>query len=1044
MYLGFAGNIAKKFLNSKLTPLLIIVALLLGVFAIFQTPKEEEPQIKVPMIDVLIPVPGFSPKLVEKRVTNLVERSLSSLDGIKHVYSTSMEGYSFITARFNVGEDLEASLVKIHHKISTLSYSLPKEAMTPIIKSYTIDDVPFYTLTFYSEKYSSHEIRQKIIPIAKDLQTINGVSEMTIIGGQRTVAKIIPDLKKLNSLGISLLEMKQAVENSNSQYLVSPIIERSPETIIAAGSFISNITDIESIPLGRRFGKTIKLGDIATVKFEADELNSKVLYGKNNLEAITVVYTKKKGVNASKLSNQISEKLESLKTTIDPEISYELTRDYGATAQEKTDELILHLILATVSVMILIALMMGFRVALVVGITVPVTLAITLLIDYLLGYTLNRVTLFALIFSIGILVDDAIVVVENIYRHLVKGEHQAKDMAILAATDEVGNPTILATFTVIVSIMPLAFVGGLMGPYMRPIPVGASIAMIFSMLIAFIITPWASKHIINEKKVKAHKEAEYRFLKYFIYWMLKKKSHTFTALMTVGFILLGSLSLIYFKTVKVKMLPFDNKSEFQILVDLEAGTNINETKKFIEELTQKLYKYPEVKNVQAYIGTAAPYSFSGMVKHTFMRKASYMADIQVNLLDKHKRTTQSHDFVNKLRVALNQEFINKKGLKLKFLEVPPGPPVMSTMLAEIYHPDEKKQYEYLKMVEAVYKNSSSIVDVDTSVPEKQEKLFFNFDREKGKIYGIPQNYATSTVLMALGNLDMFSVKVETDEEPVFMRMSLDKKDKISNTAILSLLVPSLEGDKLPLKDIMSIENKLTQDPILHKNLQRVMYVMAETAGVEESPIYAIMQVEKKLKDFKILYTGQPSIIDRAILKWDGEMDITVEVFRDLGLAFLIAIILIMILVIGWYNSFMIPFIIILPVPLSLIGIILGHLAFGAFFTATSMIGFIAMAGITVRNSILLVDFIEQKRYFGAECKTAVVEAAVVRFRPILLTALAVIVAAIVILFDPIFQGLAISLMMGSISAAFLSIPLVPVLYYWFRKDKASNYKKKEL
>jgi len=1046
MYLGFAGNIAKNFLNSKLTPLLIIVSIILGTFAVLKTPREEEPQIKVPMIDVYIPVPGYEPKLVENRVTNIAERQLSSLYGVKHIYSTSMDGASFITVRFNVGEDLENSLIKVYHKMNSMKYSLPSEAMTPIIKSYTIDDVPFYTITFYSDKYSSYQIRHSVVPIAKELQEIEGISEVNIIGGQRTVAKITPNLNKLNSYGISLIEMKQAVENSSSQFVISPIKERNPEPIIATGAFISSVSDIDNIPMGRRFGRTIKMADIAKVEITSDEVNSRVLYGKDNLDAITITFTKKKGVNATNLANSIHDKLQTISVNMDKNIKYEITRDYGATAKDKSDELIKHLFIATISVMILIALMMGFRVSMVVGITVPVTLAITLLIDYLLGYTLNRVTLFALIFSIGILVDDAIVVVENIYRHLVSGGHSARDVAIAIATDEVGNPTILATLTVILAIMPLAFVGGMMGPYMRPIPIGASFAMVFSMLIAFIISPWAAKRLIKEDLYK-HDETKtnfvIEFLKKNISWMIERKKNTIIAMSVVGFVLLASISLIFFKAVKVKMLPFDNKSEFQILVDMEPGTNIEETKIFAENIVKRLNNHKEIKNVQVYIGTAAPFSFSGMVKHTFLRKGSYIADIQVNLLDKNDRKIQSHEFVSNIRREIQKEFGNTKGLKLKFLEVPPGPPVMSTMLAEVYHPNEEQQYKYLKQVEAVYKSTDSIVDLDTSIPPKQKEIFYNFDRKKGAIYGIPESYATNTMMMALGKLDMFSVDKSQEEEPVFMRMSLSEEDKKSDKAIMSLLVPSVEGDKLPIKDVMNIEERTTRDPVLHKDLQRVMYVMAEVSGKEESPIYAIEKMEDKLKDFKILYSAQPSIVDRPILKWDGEMDITVEVFRDLGIAFFIAIVLIMILVIGWYNSFVIPLIIMLPIPLSLIGIIPGHIIFNAFFTATSMIGFIAMAGITVRNSILLVDFIEQKRFYGADCKSAVIEAAVVRFRPILLTALAIIVAAVVILFDPIFQGLAISLMMGSIAAALLSIPTVPVLYYWFRRNQAVKIKKRD-
>ncbi|MFH1283884.1 MAG: efflux RND transporter permease subunit [bacterium] len=1036
MISGFAGKIAKTYLNSKLTPLLVIVSLLLGIFSVFMMPREEEPQIKVPMIDVYIPIPGYTPKEVENRVTNPVERQLSGLFGIKHVYSTSIEGASFITARFKVGEDLEASLIKVYHKIDSMKYSLPNEAMPPVVKSYTIDDVPFYTITFYSKEYSSYEIRSRIVPIAKDLQAINGVSDMNIIGGERTVARITPNLAKLKEFGITLIEMKQAVERSSSQFIISPIYERSPEPLIAAGAFVSSLKDIKSIPLGRRFGKTIKLGDTAKIEYSPDEKNSYVLYGTDNNEAVTVVFTKKKLVNATVLAEKLEQTLKVLsRNELDKNIKWEITRDYGATAKEKSNELIKHLLIATFSVMILIAFMLGLRVSLVVGIAVPVTLAITLLVYYLMGYTLNRVTLFALIFSIGILVDDAIVVVENIYRHLALGFHKARDIAISAATDEVGNPTILATAAVIVAIMPMAFVGGLMGPYMRPIPIGASLAMVFSLFIAFIVSPWASKRLIkdtvHEKDPK--KKLLGRIFSNSLGWMLDKRRNTVIIMSLVALLLLGSILLVAGKQVKVKMLPFDNKSEFQILVDLPPGSTLDETKEFANQIAEKLHEYEEVENIQQYIGTAAPFSFSGMVKHTFLRKSSYKADLQVNLKDKHKRKMQSHDIVKKIRTDIVNRF-QTDGIKLKFLEIPPGPPVLSTVLAELYHPDEKKQYELLNQVKDIYLNTDGIVEVDTTLEPKQSKLYFKFNRQKGEIHGVPQNFATNTLMMALGKLDLFPVHLPSEQEPVFMRMSLSKKDKTMDMSLLNLLVPSLEGDKISLNTVMDIEERYTLNPIHHKDLQRVMYVMGEVTGAEESPVYAIAKMNNELKNFNILYSKQPQIIDRPILKWDGEMAITVEVFRDLGIAFFIAIVLILILVTGWYNSFVIPFIIIIPVPLSLIGIIPGHLLFDAFFTATSMIGFIAGAGITVRNSIILIDFIEHKRSEGCVCKEAVIDSVIVRFRPILLTALAVIVAATVILFDPIFQGLAISLMMGSIASALLSIPTVPVLYYWLQKD----------
>ena len=621
------------------------------------------------------------------------------------------------------------------------------------------------------------------------------------------------------------------------------------------------------------------------------------------------------------------------------------------------------------------------------------------------------------------------------------GKNTNRDDLINEATDEVGNPTILATLTVIVAIMPMAFVGGLMGPYMRPIPIGASMAMIFSLFIAFMITPWASKRIIGTK-VTAHEEKHdgflARYFKVMMTWIVARPKNSIIVGISVFILLLGSVSLILTKQVKVKMLPFDNKSEFQVLIDMPPGATLLETENLAKNISTRLYSYKEVQNIQAYVGTAAPFNFSGMVKHSFLRASSYRADLQVNLLPKHDRDMQSHPLVTKMRQEILKEFASNDMLKIKFLEIPPGPPVLSTLLGEIYHPNDQIAKDATLKLASIYKSTDGVVETDTTYEIPQEKLFFNFEREQGMIHGVPQKYATATILMALGDLNLFPLHIDNEEESIFMRLTLLDSIKQSNDQLLSLLVPSMEGDKIPLQKVLKVEKKFTANPIYHKDLKKVSYVMAEVAGSEESPFYAISNMSDKLNDYEVTYTQVPNVHAKPILKWDGEMDITIEVFRDMGIAFFIAVVFILLIVIGWYNSFILPLIIIVPIPLTLIGIIPGHLLAGAFFTATSMIGFIAGAGITVRNSIILVDFIEMKRAEGLSAKDAIIESTIVRFRPILLTALAVLVAGGVILFDPIFQGLAISLMAGSIISALLSIPLIPVLYYWLRKDMEVN------
>jgi len=1045
MNLKFAGKLAHQFLDSKLTPLLVIVSLLLGIFAIWLTPKEEEPQIKVPMVDIIYPAPGHLPDEVEKRVTEPLEKALSSLTSIKHLYSTSLENATLITVRFDVGEDLETSLIKVHHKVLEAKLSLPTElqSFNPQIKSYTIDDVPFYTITFYSKELNSGELREKIFPLINQLQGITGVASADIIGGERKVLKVTPDIKKMNSAGISLLELKQSVENANSQIIVGPMRDRTPEPIMMVGPFATDAEDVKKIPIGRRGGKTLLLGDIATINIDYDyKIHQLYHHDKSGQStAVTLTLSKKKGVNATDLAEAVKKHIDDLSTQFaNNKISWEVTRDYGFTAKQKTNELIEHLILATISVMILIALFLGFRVSLVVGITVPVTLALTLMVYYLSGYTLNRVTLFALIFSIGILVDDAIVVVENIFRHLSLGKHKNVDEAICAATDEVGNPTILATFTVIMAIMPMAFVGGLMGPYMRPIPIGASMAMLFSLVIAFIVTPWAAKRLIKFDHSSHQKKVSLldRILTSFMSWAIKRKQNTAIIFVAVFSLLLLSIGLIITKQVKVKMLPFDNKSEMQVLIDLPAGSTLEETKKVSIDLTNFLLKYKEVKNIQSYMGTAAPFNFSGMVKHTFLRRQSFRADLQINLFNKDERKIQSHDLVRLMREDVTKNFPLADNIKIKFLEIPPGPPVLSTVLAEIYSPNKVIEEETLLKIKEIFKKTEGVVEIDTSYDDLQPKNSYVFNREQGKVLGVPEGWANATLWMAMGDINIFSLHRDTEEETVFMRMDFPQDVKRSDDQLLSLLVPSLEGDKISLKHLIDVKQEKTSNSIYHKDLQRVAYVMSELSGSEESPIYGIWKINKELEKASIPFSysspDRHSYSKGPMLKWDGEMEITLEVFKDLGISFVIAIILIMVLIIAWYDSFLIPVIIVLPIPLTLIGIIPGHLIFNSFFTATSMIGFIAGAGITVRNSIILVDFIEESRREGVNCADAAINSTIVRFRPILLTALAVIVAAFVILFDPIFQGLAISLMTGALVSSFLSIPLVPILYYWFKRS----------
>ncbi len=763
--------------------------------------------------------------------------------------------------------------------------------------------------------------------------------------------------------------------------------------------------------------------------------------------AVTISVAKRPGSNATALARRILSSVDALEGSLIPaSVKVAVTRDYGETAAHKSNELIEHLLIATLSVILLIALAMGWRASIVVGIAVPVTLALTLFIYFLLGYTLNRVTLFALIFSIGILVDDAIVVVENIHRHYAMRDKRSLLRLAVDAVDEVGNPTILATFTVIAAILPMAFVRGLMGPYMRPIPVGASLAMLFSLIIAFVISPWAAVKLLKPHEGGDAHEGNREGLLDRLYrrWMGALVRHRLQQIGFFVFVLLllgGAAALVWFGAVKVKMLPFDNKSEFQVLLDFDEGTPVQVSLDAAREVGRYLSRVPEVTDYEIYAGTAAPVNFNGLVRHYFYRQQPNGADIQVNLVDKSDRDQQSHDIAKRVRpeiVAIASRF----GARAKVVEIPPGPPVLSTLVAEVYGPDYKRQMEVAQRIERLFETSPDIVDIDTSIPFPQPKDFLQVDREKASLHGVAPARVVDTVATAISGADVALLRVPRAREPVPIRVGFPPALRDGLQPALDLRLRAAGGAMVRLGDLVRVERTAEQPPILHKNLQRVAYVLADLAGEEESPVYAIAHLDRQIAAMTIpeeytierYSTHQPESTAKLSMKWDGEWHITYEVFRDLGIAFALVLVLIYILVVGWFESFRTPFVIMLPIPLSLIGIIPGHWLFGAFFTATSMIGFIAGAGIIVRNSIILVDFIEQRRRQGMPLEEAVVDAGAVRFRPMLLTAAAVVVGSAVILFDPIFQGLALSLMMGEVAATLLSRVAVPVLYYMTAKS----------
>ncbi len=1057
--LGPSGRLAGAFINSRLTPLAVLASLLVGLLAVALTPREEEPQIIVPMVDILVAMPGATPREVEERLTTPLEKLLWGVSGVEYIYSASQPGMMLVTVRFKVNEPLEPSLVKIYDQLAAHMHEKPELATQPMVVLRTIDDVPFLTLTLYSERLDGYALRRLANEVARDIEAVPDTAKIEVIGGQRRVVRVQADAGRLAGRGVSILDLAPAVEAANVQRAAGSLTAANREILVEAGPFLRSPGDLEGVVVGVREGKPVYLRDVARVLDGPGEPESYVflgagpapaarhalaLYGRTpppgaEFQAVTISIAKRPGANATALARRVLGLVEGLQGRLIPgDVGVAVTRDYGETAAHKSNELIEHLLIATLSVVALIALAMGWRASLVVGIAVPVTLALTLFIYFLLGYTLNRVTLFALIFSIGILVDDAIVVVENIHRHYAMRDGRPLLKLAVDAVDEVGNPTILATFTVIAAILPMAFVRGLMGPYMRPIPVGASLAMLFSLAIAFVVSPWAAVRLLKQEP---HGEARAegrldRLYRRFMGRLVRRARERWLLLACMAALLAAAAALVPLGAVKVKMLPFDNKSELQVILDLDEGAPVELTLQAAREIGRYLATVPEVTDYEIYAGTAAPINFNGLVRHYFFRQQPHGADIQVNLAGKDERAEQSHDIARRMRPHI-AAIATRHGARAKVVEVPPGPPVLSTLLAEVYGPDHDHQMEVARQIEKLFSATPGVVDVDTSIPHAQSKELVSVDREKASLHGVAPAQAVQALVAAVGGAPAGLLRAPRDREPVPIRIELPPAQRAGLEPALQMRLASATGAALRLGDLVRVESTTEHPAILHKNLRRVVYVLGDLAGEMESPVYAILRLDRDIAALALpegyaierWSTQQPESTERLAVKWDGEWHITYEVFRDLGIAFALVLALIFILVVGWFESFRAPWVIMVPIPLSLIGILPGHFLFGAFFTATSMIGFIAGAGIIVRNSIILVDFIEQRLRQGMALEEAVVDAGAVRFRPMLLTAAAVVVGAFVILFDPIFQGLAISLMMGEVAATLLSRFAVPVLYY---------------
>ena len=1066
-HLRVAGLVARSFINSKLTPLFIAASLFAGAFAILMTPREEEPQIIVPMLDVFVQMPGASPAEVEQRASLPMARLLREVPGVEYVYTISQPGMSMLIVRYYVGTKEEDAIVKTYNKLYANLDRIPQGVSPPIIKARSIDDVPIMALTLWGPRYDSYRLRQIAGELADQLKQIPDVSETKIIGGLPRQVRVVLDTQRLAAYGMTPGAVTGQLQAANVRAYAGGFAQDNQEFEVEAGRFLGKADDLKQVVIGVHDGKPVYLRDVAVeITDGPSEPKDYVMYAnaagapkqatRGDWPAVTITLAKRKGTNATVITEEAEKKIHDLRGYLLPQdLNVTVTRNYGETAKDKSNELLEHLFIATLSVTLLIALALGWRESGVVLIAIPVTLALTLAIFYFFGYTLNRVTLFALIFSIGILVDDAIVVVENIVRHFrIPRTDPSKTLVDIAveAVDEVGNPTILATFTVIAAILPMAFVRGLMGPYMRPIPVGASAAMLFSLIVAFVVSPWSALRLLRHYADRHSEEHEAegwstRVYRRIMNPLIHNAGRRWIFLGSIIVLLLAACSLVVFKVVRVKMLPFDNKSEFQVIIDMPNGTTLEQTTSVAQELGQYLGQQPEVENYQIYSGTSGPYNFNGLVRHYFLRHGANQADIQVNLLNRHERSEQSHAIAKRLRPGLDA-IGNKYGARIKVAEVPPGPPVLQTLVAEVYGPNYPEQIELAKKIKHIFQTTPGVVDVDWYVEDPQVKYDLKVDLDKAALHGVSAAEVTRAIQIGLGGADAGLLHVPQSREDVPIRVQLSRADRSSIQGLAAMRLPSAAGGgQVSIAEVTDLEKK-TIDPSLYtKNLRPVVYVLGDVAGEEESPVYAIEKMNAAIDKLvmpggyhlKVYNLAMPSETDKLTMKWDGEWHITLEVFRDLGLAFAAVLVLIYVLVVGWFRSFVTPLVIMAPIPLTLVGILPGHALMGAFFTATSMIGFIAGAGIIVRNSIILVDFIELRRTQGMCLEDAVVDAGAVRFRPMLLTAAAVVVGASVILFDPIFQGLAISLMAGEVASTVLSRLAVPVLYYMVEKRKACAY-----
>jgi len=1049
--LGISGRIAAYFQEARITPLLALVALLLGVFAVLVTPREEEPQIDVTMANVLIPFPGASVADVEQMVAQPAEQVLAQMAGLDHVMSVSRPGLAVITAQFKVGVPRIEALVELHNTLQTHRDWLPRAlgVLEPIVKPKGIDDVPIVALTLSSRRADggAFDLERVAHSIEADIKRVPGTREVTTLGGPGRVINIDIDPGRMRAAGVTVQDIKQTLLSANAGAPLGELVADNRSVRVETGPFLENVRDVAQLLVAVHNGRPVFLADVAELRDGPPPAQRYAWRGDGGGEpretaAVTLSITKKPGENAVDVANAVIARVAELHNTVIPaDVRVEVTRNYGHTANEKALKLIEKLLLATALVVALVFFALGRREAAIVGTAVVLTLAATLFASWAWGFTLNRVSLFALIFSIGILVDDAIVVVENIHRHRLLQPELPLAAIIPRAVDEVGGPTILATFTVIAALLPMAFVSGLMGPYMSPIPINASMGMLISLAVAFVVTPWLARRWLG----KAH-HYESRLAGRLAHWSERvfrpflddvrgQRNRRLLGLAVIGAILLA-LALPVFQLVVLKMLPFDNKSEFQVVVDMPAGTPLERTSAALHEMSAFLATVPEVETYQAYAGVAAPINFNGLVRQYYLRAGGEVGDIQVNLVDKSQRREQSHAIATRVRPAL-AEIGARYGARVKVVEVPPGPPVMAPIVAEVYGPDETGLAVVAAKLRTLFSNTPGVVDVDSSLQDGAPQSTLVIDRRKAGLLGVSQQAVVDTLRTGLAG-DEVSYLHDASKYPAAARVALPASSQGDLKALLALNVRGSTGQLVPIRELVTVEDALRAQPRYRKDLLPVVYVTGDRAGDIDSPLYAMFAMRGELADIAVpgggelaeYFIKQPSDPYRGFaLKWDGEWQITYETFRDMGLAYAVGLILIYLLVVAQFGSYLTPLIIMAPIPLTLIGVLPGHALFGAQFTATSMIGMIALAGIIVRNSILLVDFITLQVEGGAPFKQAVIRSVATRAQPIALTALAAMLGALFILDDPIFNGLAISLIFGILVSTLLTLVVIPLLYY---------------